>query len=89
MSTLKLSDLEILEKFKDGASPPPTMATTIPMRITEVKKGFIEFGAVANDMHLNPMAAFTEVLQQRYSILQQDLPYIPCYCLAKVMELST
>jgi len=55
MSTLKLSGLEVLEKLKDGAFPPPTMATTIPMRITEVKKGFIEFGAVANDMHLNPM----------------------------------
>jgi uncharacterized protein (TIGR00369 family) len=55
MNTLKLSGLEILEKFKDGDFPHPTMATTIPMKITEVKKGFIEFRAVANDMHLNPM----------------------------------
>lgn len=41
MGTLKLSGLEILEKFKDGAFPCPAMATTIPMRITEVKKGLI------------------------------------------------
>ncbi len=30
MNTLKLSGLEILEKFKEGAFPHPTMATTIP-----------------------------------------------------------
>jgi len=55
MHTEKMSGLEILEKFKDGVFPHPTMATTIPMKIMEVKKGFIEFRAVANDMHLNPM----------------------------------
>ena len=44
-----------MEKFKDGVFPHPNMATTIPMKIMEVKKGFIEFRAVANDMHLNPM----------------------------------
>jgi len=55
MHTQKMNGLEMLEKFRDGVFPHPTMATTIPMKITEVKKGFIEFRAVANDMHLNPM----------------------------------
>lgn len=51
----KMSGLETLQKLKDGVFPHPTMATTIPMKIMELKKGFIEFKAVANDMHLNPM----------------------------------
>ena len=55
MQIQKLNGLETLEKIKDGVFSHPTMATTIPMKIMEVKKGFIEFKAVANDMHLNPM----------------------------------
>lgn len=55
MNTQKLSGLEMLEKFKEGVIPHPTMATTIPMKITEVKKGYIEFRAAADDRHLNPM----------------------------------
>jgi len=55
MDTQKMSGFETLEKFKDGVFPHPTMATTIPMKIMEVKKGFVEFRAVANNMHLNPM----------------------------------
>ena len=55
MNIQQLSGLETLEKFKDGVFPHPTMAITIPMEIKDVKKGSIEFTAVANDMHLNPM----------------------------------
>jgi len=55
MNTQKMSGFEIQGKFKDGVFQNPTMATTIPMKIMEVKKGFIEFRAVVNDMHLNPM----------------------------------
>ena len=55
MDSEKLNGLEIFKRFKDGVFPRPTMAITIPMEVTEIKKGFIEFRAEANDMHLNPM----------------------------------
>ena len=55
MDKQPLSGLEILEKFKDGIFPVPTMAVTIPMKIMAVDKGSIEFKAVASDKHLNPM----------------------------------
>jgi uncharacterized protein (TIGR00369 family) len=55
MDKQQLSGLEILEKFKDGIFPGPTMAVTIPMKIMAVDKGSIEFKAVASDKHLNPM----------------------------------
>jgi uncharacterized protein (TIGR00369 family) len=55
MNTQELSGLEIMEKLKDGIFPAPTMAVTIPMKIIMVEKGAVEFEAVANEMHLNPM----------------------------------
>jgi len=55
MDKQQLSGLEILEKFKDGIFPAPTMTVTIPMKIMAVDKGSIEFKAVASDKHLNPM----------------------------------
>ena len=55
MDKQQLSGLEILEKFRDSIFPAPTMAVTIPMNIMAVDKGSIEFKAVANDNHLNPM----------------------------------
>jgi uncharacterized protein (TIGR00369 family) len=55
MDKQELSGLEILENFKDGTFPAPTMTVTIPMKIMAVSKGAIEFKAVATDNHLNPM----------------------------------
>ena len=55
MDKQQLSGLEILEKFKDGIFPAPTMTLAIPMKIIAVDKGAIEFKAVATDRHLNPM----------------------------------
>ncbi len=54
MNTKQLSGLEMLEKFKDGFFPEPTMALTIPMQIRIVEKGSVEFTAKASDKHLNP-----------------------------------
>ena len=51
----QLSGLEILEKFKDSIFPAPTMTVIIPMKIIAVEKGSVEFKAVANENHLNPM----------------------------------
>ena len=55
MNAKQMSGLQILEKFRDGIFPHPTMATTIPMKIIAVEKGSIEFRAEASEKHLNPM----------------------------------
>jgi len=84
MDKQPLSGLEILEKFKDGIFPDPTMAVTIPMKIMAVDKGSIEFKAVASDNHLNPMGGVHGGLRRQSLILQQELPFTRCSILEKV-----
>jgi uncharacterized protein (TIGR00369 family) len=55
MNLTELNGLEILQKMIDGAIPPPSMAETIPMNLSKLEKGYVEFLAKAGRNHLNPL----------------------------------
>ena len=55
MDTKHLSGYETIKKLQEGIFPEPSMFATIPMKITFVEKGGIEFQAIAGKNHLNPM----------------------------------
>ena len=56
MNISKMTGLEILQAMARESLPYPTMMTnTIPMRIIKAEKGIVQFIAIANDNHLNPM----------------------------------
>ena len=50
-----MSGLEIFEAMRDGKLPHPTMADTIPMRVTEARPGYVKFHARADRRHVNPL----------------------------------
>ncbi|ODA30307.1 phenylacetic acid degradation protein [Veronia pacifica] len=50
-----MTGLDILQAMIDGALPPPSIAETIPMTLTEVEEGKVTFKATASDAHLNPL----------------------------------
>ncbi len=43
MNLHEMSGLEVFEAMRDGRLPHPTMADTIPMRITEASLGYVKF----------------------------------------------
>lgn len=51
----QLSGLELLRLISGGQLPSPPMAEVIPMNLVRVDAGDIEFEAVADRRHLNPM----------------------------------
>jgi len=55
MKKSELSGMEILEQIMAGKLPPPSMATTMQMKLVRVAKGLAVFEARAGDTHLNPM----------------------------------
>jgi len=50
-----MSGLELIQAMIDGKLPHPTMADTIPMRISDVGRGHVTFRARADGRHLNPL----------------------------------
>src|SRR5256885_16885259 len=50
-----MSGLELIQAMTDGKLPHPTMADTIPMRISDVGRGHVTFRARADGRHLNPL----------------------------------
>lgn len=55
MSIVQMSGLEIMQAMLAGTIPPPTMASTIPMKGIVAEYGRIVFEAAADDRHLNPL----------------------------------
>jgi uncharacterized protein (TIGR00369 family) len=51
----EMSGLELVQAMTDGKLPHPTMADTIPMRISDVGRGYVKFKARADGRHLNPL----------------------------------
>ena len=52
-----MSGLEGFQAMRDGKLPHPTMADTIPMRITEASPGYVKFSARADRRHVNPLGS--------------------------------
>lgn len=50
-----LSGLEIVQRVASGAIPHPPICETVPMRISKVSEGAVEFEVQADNRHLNPM----------------------------------
>ena len=55
MNLHEMSGLELFRAMRDGTLPHPSMANTIPMRITEASPGYIKFSARADLRHINPL----------------------------------
>src|SRR5438067_13785357 len=51
----EMSGLELVQAITDGKLPHPTMADTIPMRISDAGRGHVTFRARADGRHLNPL----------------------------------
>ncbi len=50
-----ISGFEAVKGIQEGLYPEPSMALTIPMKLTAVEKGAVEFTVTADHRHLNPM----------------------------------
>jgi len=55
MNFREMSGLEVFQAMRDGKLPHPTMADTIPMRVTEASPGYVKFHARADRRHINPL----------------------------------
>lgn len=55
MNLSEMSGLELVRAMTEGKLPHPTMADTIPMRISDAGRGYVTFRARANGRHLNPL----------------------------------
>src|SRR5258705_123980 len=55
MNFREMSGLEVFQAMRDGKLPHPTMADTIPMRVTEASPGYVKFHARADGRHVNPL----------------------------------
>ncbi|OTG87512.1 phenylacetic acid degradation protein [Acinetobacter sp. ANC 4558] len=53
MSTEQYTGIQYLTAIKNGELPHAPMATTIPMRIVEVKTGYVVYEVTPNNTHLN------------------------------------
>ncbi|WP_180115472.1 MULTISPECIES: PaaI family thioesterase [unclassified Acinetobacter] len=53
MSTDQLTGLEFLTAVKDGSISHAPMASTIPMKLVEVKTGYIVYEVTPNQHHIN------------------------------------
>jgi len=50
-----MSGLEVFQAMRDGKLPHPSMADTIPMRVTDASPGYVKFSARADRRHVNPL----------------------------------
>ncbi len=50
-----MSGLELLQAMSEGKIAHPSIADTMPMRVSELSKGNIKFIVKANDRHINPL----------------------------------
>ena len=55
MNIKKMTGLELYQAIAGEELPPPSMATIIPIKITQVEEGKVVCSATANDSHLNPV----------------------------------
>src|SRR5258705_9551830 len=55
MNFREMSGLEVFQAMRDGKLPHPTMADTIPMRVTDATPGYVKFHARADGRHVNPL----------------------------------
>src|SRR4029450_1576787 len=55
MNLREMSGLEGFQAMRAGTLPHPTMADTIPMRVTEASPGYVKFHARADRRHVNPL----------------------------------
>jgi uncharacterized protein (TIGR00369 family) len=55
MNLHEMSGLELFRAMRDSTLPHPSMANTIPMRITEASPGYVKFSARADLRHINPL----------------------------------
>lgn len=55
MNLKKMTGLDLLLAMAKGTLPHPSIADTIPMRISEVSKGVIKFTVKADSRHINPL----------------------------------
>ena len=55
MNFREMSGLQVFQAMRDGKLPHPTMADTIPMRVTEASPGYVKFHARADRRHVNPL----------------------------------
>ena len=57
MNPAAMTGLELMQAMLDGAIPPPSISTTIPMQGVSVESGKVVFQARADERHLNPLGA--------------------------------
>ena len=57
MDPATMTGLELMQAMLDGAIPPPSIASTIPMQGVSVASGKVVFQARADERHLNPLGA--------------------------------
>ena len=55
MNYHELAGLDLLQAMAEGKLPHPSIADTIPMRISELMKGTIKFIVKADHRHINPL----------------------------------
>jgi len=55
MQIEKMNGLEVMQGIVDGDIPHPSMADTIPMKVTSVQKGVVLFEVIADNRHTNPL----------------------------------
>jgi len=55
MQIEKMNGLEVMQGIVDGDIPHPSMADTIPMKVTSVQKGIVLFEVIADNRHTNPL----------------------------------
>lgn len=55
MNLREMTGLEVFQAMRDGKLPHPSMADTIPMRVTEAGPGYVKFSARADHRHINPL----------------------------------
>lgn len=57
MDPATMTGRELMQAMLDGAIPPPSIASTIPMQGVSVASGKVVFQARADERHLNPLGA--------------------------------
>ncbi len=55
MNPREMTGLDLLQAMSEGKLPHPSIADTIPMRISELTKGTIKFIVKADNRHINPL----------------------------------
>ena len=55
MKLHEMTGEQLLTAMANGDLPPPSITNTMPMRLVEVRHGYVKFIATADDRHLNPL----------------------------------